>query len=220
MTKRILVVAAHPDDEALGMGGTWFKYKQQGCEMGVVWLTDGIGSRGPDNGQIDIRRQGVKESLDVLKPSYSRHGSFPDNQLDVAPRLNIIQFIEEAINEFMPDTLFIHSEKDLNIDHKIAHIAAITAARPLSGCSVKDIYAFEVLSSTEWGGQMFRPNMYVDITTVKREKLELLNCYDSELREPPHPRSLPSVESKEVVRGSESGFFYSEAFEVIRTLIS
>ncbi|HIP93050.1 MAG TPA: PIG-L family deacetylase, partial [Desulfurobacteriaceae bacterium] len=141
----------------------------------------------------------------------------PDNRFDSVDFLDIFKIIEEIKNKLKPEIIFIHSKSDLNIDHRITHKAVITAARPVKGETVKSIYAFEVLSSTEWNYPLsFSPNVYFNIENTLDLKLKAMSEYKNELREYPHPRSLEGIKIKAKQRGMEAGFSYAEAFELIR----
>ncbi len=215
--KKALIIAAHPDDEALGLGATWCRLKEEGWELGVVWLTDGVSSRGINENNSMKRRAQHDNALAILKPKYCSHGSFPDNKLDDVPLLEVVKFIEKSIEEFSPNRLYIHSLTDLNIDHKVAHHAAITAARPFPRQVVKEIFSFEVPSSTHWGfNDVFDGRLFVDVSKYFNFKINLLNSYSDELRSEFHARSLYGVEALMRFRGSLVGVEFSEVFEVIR----
>jgi len=214
---RALVISAHPDDETLGMGGTWYKLQDQGWEMGVVWLTDGCSAR--KNPDLSKRNAGVKNALSLLKPDFYLEGDFPDNQLDHVSLLSVVKFIETAIEKFKPERIYIHSENELNIDHYICHRASITAARPFPGQSVKSIYAYEVVSSSHWfSSSDFNGNIFVDISSTFSKKITTLKCYDGEIPSSPHARSLVGIESLARFRGCTSGVELAEAFQLIREL--
>jgi LmbE family N-acetylglucosaminyl deacetylase len=149
------------------------------------------------------------------------HFDFPDNRFDSIPMLDIIQEIEEVINKFRPDTIFTHSNKDLNIDHRIAFQSVLTATRPFKN-HAKEIYSFEIPSSTEWAfGRIngnFNPNCFFDIEHHVDQKIEALKIYDSEIHQFPHPRSEEAIRSNAKKWGYASGLMCAEAFEVIRII--
>ena len=139
--KKILVIAAHPDDELLGCGATLLYYKMLGYKIKIVFLGDGESSRDKDENElsklIKMRKKQaelVSNKCNFLKPSF---GNFPDNKLDNVPFLNIVKFVEKHILLFKPKIILTHFESDLNIDHQLAFKAVITASRPMSKCFVK-----------------------------------------------------------------------------------
>lgn len=221
-----MVVAAHPDDEVLGCGGTIAKLVKRGYEVYTLILGEGITSR-------DIKRDPNirKEEIEKLRTCMCEANrilgvarvfafDFPDNRFDSVDFLDIVKVVEEVKDRIKPEVIFTHSKSDLNIDHKITYMAVITATRPLKEESVKQIYSFEVLSSTEWNYPVsFSPNVYYNIESTIDLKLRALEKYELELRKYPHPRSIEGVVVKAKQRGMEAGFLYAEAFELIRSLV-
>jgi LmbE family N-acetylglucosaminyl deacetylase len=222
MSKNILVVAAHPDDDVLGCGGTIARHRHNGDQVRVVFLADGVGARGDDfNTNLKERKKNAYDALNVLGVNSVDFFDLPDNQLDTVSLLSIIQKIEEVISEFQPEILYTHHYGDLNIDHALTAKACITACRPLPQSSVKTILFFEVLSATHWGvsTECFRPNYYVDITNFFDQKISALDCYAFEMRDYPHCRSIEAVEALSRYRGSQMSLSHAEAFEVFRVLV-
>ncbi len=165
--KKILVFAAHPDDELLGCGATLLKYQKKGFKIKIFFFGDGESSRNLDKKKIlksIIKREKQAESVSKKgkfeKPIFKR---FPDNKLDTVPLLDIVKFIEKQIRDNKPEIIFTHFENDLNIDHQIIYKAVITASRPLSKTFVNKIYSFEIPSSTDFfvsrkSKKIFNPN--------------------------------------------------------------
>jgi len=130
-----------------------------------------------------------------------------------------VKVIENIKDKVKPDIIFTHYEKDLNIDHKITYQAVITATRPLPDETVKEIYSFEVLSSTEWNYPLsFSPDIFVDISDTLDLKLKAMGAYRSELQNYPHPRSLEGIRKNAEVWGMKVGLKYAEAFKVVRMI--
>lgn len=223
MNKKILIVAAHPDDEVLGCGGTVARLVKEGYEAYTLILGEGITSRDRSRNR-EKRLQDIKKLKDQIYKANKILGikkvftfDFPDNRFDSVDFLDIVKTIEEIKNELKPEIIFTHSKSDLNIDHRITYQAVITATRPMKNETVKSIYAFEILSSTEWNYPLsFSPNVYFNIEDTLDLKLQAMAEYKSELREYPHPRSLEGIKIKAKQRGMEVGFCYAEAFELIR----
>lgn len=224
----ILVVAAHPDDEVLGCGGTIARHSEQGDNVHIVILAEGITSR--DNAR-DLNNR--KDQLTRLSEYARRAGEvlgvrsvalegFPDNRMDSANLLDVIKVVEGHIARVSPGILYTHHGGDLNIDHRIVHNAAITACRPFPGQTVDTLLFFEIPSSTEWQvpytEDPFWPNWFVDISGTLDRKLEALSVYSSEMRTWPHPRSGEGIEHLARHRGASIGCTAAEAFCLGRKL--
>lgn len=218
--KKILIIAAHPDDEILGCGGIIFKLKQYN-KFKIIFLTNGVSARSKDKNKILKRKKECKKLfkyLEIEKPTFL---DFPDNKLDKLPLLKIVKKIEKIIKSYKPEIVFTHYENCLNIDHQITYRATITACRPLKNISVEKILSFEVLSSTEWGvfkKKSFEPNYYFEITNEIKNKIKAMKFYKSELKNYPHSRSLKAIETLAKFRGISSGFKYAEGFVLVRAL--
>ncbi len=227
MKNSVLVIAAHPDDEVLGCGGTIARLSAEGKSVSVVFLADGVTSREqnevPNQHKISTRHISANNACKIIGAQISGFGDFPDNQFDKIPMLKIIKYVETMIEKHSPDTIFTHSACDLNIDHKIANQAVVTACRPQKGYPVKTILFFETPSSTEWQVpgfvNLFAPNWFVDITDTINLKLKALRAYKDELKSWPHPRSIQGVDHLTRWRGATIGVEAAEAFMLGRNII-
>ncbi len=223
----ILVIAAHPDDEVLGCGGTIARLAQINAVY-VAILGEGETSRGyKKHDKSDITAlnhliEASQKAANILGIEELMMFKLPDNQFDTLPLLDIVKVIEEMIDKIEPTVIFTHHGGDLNIDHAITFRATITAARPLEDTPVKTIYSFEVPSSTEWAlgktGNFFNPNCFFDISATLEQKIEAMSVYESESRPFPHPRSSESLRALAAWRGSTAGLKAAEAFELIRDI--
>lgn len=226
--KKILVVAAHPDDEILGVGGTVAKHAAAGDEVYALILGEGQTSRGEH--REDISQEIVNELHRNTLESAAKVGyrdvffaDFPDNRFDQVDLLDIVKAVEHKIREIQPEIVYTHYSGDLNIDHQYTARAVLTATRPIGEYPVKEIYAFETLSSTEWNFDYsaqpaFCPNVYVDITSCYAQKEAAMNCYVSELCSFPHPRSLEGMDVLSRTRGMAAGLERAESFMLIRKI--
>ncbi len=224
---RILAVAAHPDDEILGCGGTLARYAAQGHQVDVLIVGEGISSRygitpPPDMAEeIKALHSAGRRAHQLLGIRESRFLSLPDNRLDSLPLLEVIKPIEKQIHTLDPHLVFTHHNGDLNIDHQVVHRAVMTAARPLEGSSIKALYAFETLSSTEWAFDQFphfTPNVFVDIEPFLDQKIQAMEAYSHEMRPFPHPRSEQAIRHQAGLRGAAVNQKASEAFVLIREI--
>ena len=226
---QVLVVAAHPDDEVLGCGGTIARHVNSGDQVQVLIFAEGATSR-----QQERDRAQVRDKLSALAKAAQTAGSIlgaagvelldlPDNRLDSLDRLDLIQRIEECVERHQPKCVYVHHAGDVNVDHRRLHEAVVTACRPTPGHVVKRLLSFEVASSTEWqppgSAQAFQPNWFVDISDQWERKREALLAYSSEMRYWPHARSLEAVEHLARWRGAQVGVEAAEAFCLLRQLL-
>ncbi len=217
----ILVIAAHPDDESLGCGGTIAKHVASGDIVHVIFMTNGVDSRknSSSNNNINNRIISTKKAINILGILSIQYIDFPDNKMDSVPLLDVVQSIENIIKNLNPEIVYTHHIGDLNIDHQITHKAVMVACRPQPNCSVREIYSFEILSSTEWqtpGYLLFSPNMYVDISRYIEIKRKALEAYNDEMHKSPHSRSVDNIVRLNTLRGNSIGVDYAEAFMLIR----
>lgn len=219
---KVLVVAAHPDDETLGCGGVIAKHSAAGDQVDVLVMTNGVGARGVGGADADRRWAAAENAFDILGVRGRHRQTFPDNALDSLPFLEIVQTVERVIEECRPRRIYTHHAGDLNVDHRIVHRAVITASRPTPNCEQESILAFEVPSSTGWAstgcGPQFSPNSFVGIECQLEAKTLALQAYDLELRPFPHPQSLDAVVALAQWRGANAGLEAAEAFETVRCI--
>ena len=223
----VLVIAAHPDDEVLGCGGTIARLARKGQDVFIAILGEGMASR------YERREQADQAMMETLRACSRQVAEFlgakdlfmydlPDNRFDDVPLLEVIKKIEELIERVKPRIIYTQHGGDLNMDHAVVYRATLTATRPTAGCPVKELYAYEVPSSTEWAfaqfAPAFRPNVFVDISTTLGVKLKAIQIYESELRSFPHPRSVGALRAIAQRWGSVAGLEAAEAFELVRAI--
>ena len=233
MRHKVLVVAAHPDDEVLGCGATIRRLANEKEHVYIAIMGEGIASRdkAPNKKAMDELKKASCKAAKLLGAKDIFFFDFPDNKFDTVPRLDIVKKIESLIKKIRPTVIFTHNRSDLNIDHQISYQAVLTATRPVKGNTVKEIYMFETPSSTEWSfGQLvstfadhlkmhtFSPNVFYDVSKTINTKVKALNLYKSEIRPFPHPRSPKALIAVSRRWGSVSGFNAAEAFELLRIL--
>ena len=229
MTQSILVVAAHPDDEVLGCGGTIARHADAGDRVQVLIVAEGATSRQPHrdraqaNSALSALAQAAQEAGSVLGANSVELLDLPDNRLDSLDRLDLIKQIELRVAHYEPQVVYVHHSGDVNVDHRRLHEAVVVACRPTPGHCVKRLLSFEVASSTEWqtpgSAPAFQPNWFVNISAQWQRKHEALEAYASEMRPWPHARSLAAVEHLARWRGSQVGVDAAEAFCLLRNLV-
>ena len=223
--KKVLVIAAHPDDEILGCGGTIFNHTNVGDEVFVLIMSQGIDSRDKVKNSLEkknkLNKAAIKanKNLGVKKIFFEK---LPDNSMDKFNRLKVIKIIERYIHKIKPKIVYTHHVGDVNVDHQVLHHSVVTACRPIPNHPVKELYFFEVSSSTEWqtpsSGNFFQPNAFFDITNSISCKLKSLEIYEMEMKEWPHPRSIDAVHNLSKYRGSSIGVNNAEAFIIGRLI--
>jgi LmbE family N-acetylglucosaminyl deacetylase len=224
---KVLIVAAHPDDEVLGMGGTIARFKKMGAEIIVQFLGEGISARFEkaefnnwDYQQATkIRKRGAEKALEFLGVSKVIFGEHNCCRFDNIELLDLVKEIERSIDIYRPTDLFTHNPLEVNIDHRITYRAVETAVRPKPNTLLTSIYGFEIVCSGNWSfdGQ-FKPTSYVDISSEIEAKLSAWNFYEGEERPFPFPRSVEGLETLAKFRGLQSGLLRAEGFQVFREI--
>jgi len=223
---KVLVVAAHPDDEVLGCGGAISRHAREGAAVCVVILADGVGSRGSSDAlrmrELAERQHAARRACAIMGVADLVLLSYADNRMDGVERLDVVQDIERHVARWLPSVVYTHHGGDVNIDHRVVHDAVIAACRPQPGHPVRRLLFFETPSSTEWrpSGSLpqFAPNWFTDISDTLGLKLEAMTAYAQELRDFPHPRSTEGVTHLARCRGAAVGVLAAEAFELGRNI--
>lgn len=224
--RNVLIIVAHPDDEVLGMGGTIAKMHNSGDCISLLIVTDGSTAQYRNcenlNHIIDNKKKETEKAAKVLGIDKIIYGELPDMQLDSIKHIKINEIIEKAISEIKPEVIFTHFYGDVNVDHQEVYKSVLVAARPTCEQCVKEIYLFDVPSSTEWSPQLpdtvFMPNYYVDISKSVDLKYKAMQAYEEELREFPHPRSIEYLKKVDLVAGLKVGVGAAETFMMIRKI--
>ena len=222
MSERVLVGAAHPDDEVLGMGGTIALHASvRGGDVRIVCVTDGSSTQYP--GDADKREQKNDEAVRAAAALGVRdyvHLDLPDMRLDTIAHADLNAVVEEQVREFAPEVVYtVHP--DVNRDHRAVFDSVAVATRPVPGQVVRRVLTYGPTSSVEWtpaGRSWFVPNWFVDIGETLAAKLEAFACYETERREPPHPRNERGITAAAEFYGAAAGCHYAEPFVLVRSL--
>ena len=229
--KRILVVAAHPDDEVLGPGASLYKLIHTcHCKARVVILGEGLTSRADKREPaawataLEEHRRNIEAAAQVIGYTSTGLYDLPDNRFDSVDLLDIVKIVEKEKQAFDPDIIFTHHGGDVNVDHQRTFEAVLTASRPLQAERVKTLLTFEVASSTEWQAfnhaTPFRPNLFIRVSEEDLQaKIQAMGCYTYETRSFPHPRSAEALRIQAARRGVEIGSAFAEAFVLIRSIV-
>jgi methionyl-tRNA formyltransferase/LmbE family N-acetylglucosaminyl deacetylase len=222
----VLCVAAHPDDEVLGLGGTLILHARAGADVIVLIMSEGEEEKLDGTPRCQTRRQSAEEAAKIMGTREIVFRDFPDQRLDAIPIIDMIKAVESAIDTYRPATVYCHHGGDANSDHNVVFRAVYAACRPMSrlGSHVKRLLTYETPSSTDQapqvGNYVFNPTRFVDIEAAWEDKVKALQCYPTELIGGKHPRSLGYIEALARMRGGHSGFALAESFVTIRERIS
>lgn len=215
----VLVIAAHPDDELLGLGGTVARHASDGDVVVAAVVSDGATSRYEGGADAALEDAG-RRAADVLGLREIRFLGLPDQRLDARPVLEVIKAVEAVVDEVRPEVVYTHHWGDVNRDHRVVAEAVSVACRPVGLHFPHRVLCFETPSSTEWSppdpSAQFVPNHFVDITATLDRKLDAMRCYSTELRPPPHPRSLEALRARAAYWGQIVSCDYAEPFVLLR----
>lgn len=216
---RVAVIAAHPDDELLGAGGTLARHVRDGEEVHAIVVADGAGSRYPAELIATLEKQ-AHRAAEIIGFTSLQFLSLPDQRLDTVPLIELTQRLEGVLDEIAPITVYTHFPEDVNDDHRVVARCAWTACRPYARPELRKFAVFQTPSSTEWAwpmpGTEFRPNLFVDVSDTLETKIAAMECYATELRDYPHPRSSRALREHAAYWGSRIGRLAAEPFTVLR----
>lgn len=216
---RVAAIGAHPDDELLGAGGTLARHVVAGDQVHAVVVADGAASRYPAELTAALEKQ-ARQAAEVIGFASLRLLALPDQRLDTVPLIELTQQLEAVLDDIDPSIVYTHFPEDVNADHRVVARCAWTACRPYRRPQVRRFALFETPSSTEWAwplpGTRWQPNLFVDITDTLEIKIAAMECYQTELREYPHPRSGRALRERAAYWGSHVGRLAAEPFQVIR----
>jgi LmbE family N-acetylglucosaminyl deacetylase len=218
---RVLAIAAHPDDETIGAGGTIARHVAQGDEVYWCVVTQAYSPPWPEETLIEARRQ-VDQVRDVLGIQEIFSCGFPTVKLNTVPYIDLCSALQQVVDQVQPEIVYTTPRDDINQDHRIVYEATLVATRPLPGSSIRRLLCYEIGPTARFGlpagSAGFVPNVFVDISRYLDKKLEAARCYRTELREYPHPRSIEGLRLLAQERGLSVGLQAAECFQLIREL--
>lgn len=217
MSRKVLVIAAHPDDELLGCGGTIIRHVHLGDEVSVVIVCEGESLR--YRGMNVNQEASIYCASKVMGVSSLKHLKFSDQKLDTYCLVDIISPLENAIRDFQPEIVYLQFGGDINKDHKLVFEAALVALRPIQQFPL-EVYSYYTVGSSEWGyPRLFNPDTWINIESYIEKKIEAFECYSSEIRNYPHPRSKEAIVNLAKFTGNQVCMKYAESFQTIRRIV-
>ena len=218
---KVLVIAAHPDDEVIGAGGTIANHVKRGDHVYLCVVTKAYPPEWSEE-IIKVKRQEVLNVSEILGIKQVYFLDLPTVKLDTIPQKELNEHISKCVKEVQPEIVYTTPRGDVNKDHRLVFEATMEATRPIPRSPIRKVLCYELLSSTEWAGPFienaFTPNVYVDISETLEIKLKAMSAYKTELKEYPHPRSLEAISAFAKMRGSSIGVNAAEAFMLVREL--
>jgi N-acetylglucosamine malate deacetylase 1 len=218
---RVLVIAAHPDDEVLGMGGTIAVHTDRGDAVRVLVVTDGSSTQYPGDAEIRSRKdEEARRAAAELGVDDYVHLDHPDMRLDTLAHVDVNRVVEEQVRDFQPVVVYT-VQPDVNNDHRVLFDSVSVATRPIPGQGVRRLLTYAPASSTEWtpaAVNWFVPNWYVDVTATIERKIAAFAQYETERRDYPHPRSERAIRATAEFHGTTCGCEYAEPFVLVRSV--
>ena len=210
----ILVIAAHPDDEVLGMGATIRKLSKKNHKIDLCVVSEGTTAQYEDNKMIEVRKKSCLKAGKLLGISTFNFLEFSDMKLDSVPHLEINIELEKIIQKYNSQIVYTTPHNDLNKDHQLVFESTLVATRPLSS-NVKQVFCYELPGIVK---TPFQPTVYENIKKELSYKIKAFRMYKSEITKFPHSRSIESIENLSIQRGIESGLQRAESFQLIRSI--
>jgi LmbE family N-acetylglucosaminyl deacetylase len=218
---RVLVIAAHPDDEVLGMGGTIAVHTDRGDEVRSLVVTDGLSMKYPGAAETRTRKEGeAVRAAAELGVSVDLGGGRLVKHIDTVAHVELNGIVEEHVRDLGPDVVYT-AQPDVNRDHRALFDSVAVATRPTPGQPVRRLLTYAPTSSTKWTPppqNWFVPNWFVDISAALGRKLAAFAHYETEQRPYPHPRSERAIRASAEFHGAAAGCEYAEPFVLIRGL--
>ena len=219
---KTLVVAPHPDDEVLGVGGTLLRRKAEGASIGWLIMTNITTELGWSSKAVTQRKNEIARITELFGFESVFELAYPTTQLDQIPMSELVTAVATVLKQFSPQEIFVPHPSDIHSDHRITFDVVASCTKWFRSPSVKRILAYETLSETEFGlepSKRFHPNVYVNIEGFLETKLQAMSVYSSEIQNFPFPRSNEAISALAALRGSNSGFKEAEAFELLREIV-
>lgn len=218
--KRVIVIAAHPDDETLGVGGTILKHVAQGDKVAWLIVTKITEEQGFSKSRIESRENEIETVASKYSFSNVYNLEYPTASLSSASLPKLIPMISDVFNDFKPEIVYTMNRSDIHSDHRIIFDSVYACTKSFRYPFIKTVLMYECISETEFAPALsenqFVPNYFVDISLFFQEKCSIMKLYETELSDHPFPRSLKNIEALAVFRGASVGVDYAESFQLLK----
>lgn len=220
--KNVIVISAHPDDEILGAGGTLLKHKSKGDNLAWVIVTSMTEKQGFSKFKIAEREKEIKKVSQMVGFSKVYRLNYPVVNLNSDSMNEMVPKISSIFLEFVPEIIYVMNRSDSHSDHRYTFNSVLSCTKSFRYPFIKKILMYECISETEFAPQLhekvFIPNYFVDISNFFKQKLKIMQVYESELGEHPFPRSERNIEALATFRGASVGVEYAESFQIIKII--
>ena len=219
---RILVVAPHPDDEVLGVGGTLLRAKAEGASLGWLIMTNISEESGRTREEVLHRKNQIAQITKLFDFDFVFELGYPTTQLDQVPMSELVSAISDVLTRYAPNEVYIPISSDIHSDHRVTFHAVASSVKWFRSPSIKRVLAYETLSETDFAlesNKTFHPNVFVNIEGHLEKKLSAMQIYSTEMSDFPFPRSNKAISALSALRGASSGFREAEAFELLREIV-
>lgn len=218
----VLVVAPHPDDEVLGVGGTIARLAGEGREVHVAIVTSGQPPKFSED-QIRTVRDEAAAAHALLGVAETHWMGFPAAELSDHPHGALNAGLGRLIGDLAPGLVFAPHPGDIHLDHQLSFLSTLVGSRPHQADYPATILAYETLSETNWNAPYltpaFTPNVFVDVTDMLETKLEAFRRFASQVRAAPHERSVEALRALATLRGATIHRPAAEGFVLVRAVI-
>ena len=217
MTK-VLIIAPHPDDETLGCGGTILRHKKENDKVHFLIFTHVYENMGWDKQFVKKRDLEINQIIKTYNFDTYKNFGIPAKEIDKTDLSILISKLDHYIKKIKPEIIYFPYFNDIHTDHQIISKVTFSCLKSFRNPFIKQALMYEVLSETNFNhlhNNSFKPNYYVDISKFIKKKLSILKIYKSEFKPHPFPRSEESVKALSIIRGSEAGFKFAEAFKIV-----
>jgi len=219
---KTLVVAPHPDDEVLGVGGTLLRRRDEGYSTAWLIVTSMSTEGGWSEDQIAQRSREIKDISEMFGFEEVYELNYATTLLDTIPARQLVQSISNVLGDYEPDEIFIPHWGDVHSDHRSVFSAVSSSSKWFRSASIKRIFTYETPSETNFSlvpSESFVPNTYVDISRYLDLKVEAMKIYKSEVGSHPFPRSEASIRALATIRGAAAGVNFAESFQLVRQIL-
>lgn len=227
LSKQVLIISVHPDDETLGAGGTILRHIVQGDNAHCIFCTDILETEGFSQEAISTREQEIAKVCDTYGFTTIHRLGLKTMRVDEYTKSELVGNFSKIFKEIQPNVIYLPFCDDAHSDHRYIFEAAYSCTKSFRYPSIERVLMMETLSETDFAPNLshrsFVPNVFVDITEFIEKKCQIMQIYESEIAPPPFPRSIENIKALALYRGSTMGGVnsptYAEAFMLLKERI-